>query len=57
MVSQSLTKAIPIITPPQRSVIVPRWIRGPRTRTMIVEGIWKMMYVGKKTSVIIFYTN
>ena len=32
---------MPIMTAPQSSVIVDRWIRGPTFRTMIVEGGWK----------------
>lgn len=53
--SQVLMKPIAIMSDPQRSVMVPRCRRGPSFLTMMVDGIWKTMYVGKKTRVMIFF--
>lgn len=41
----------------QTTVMVPRCIRGPIVRTITVEGIWKMIYVGKKTRVTMLYAK
>ena len=41
--SHCLTKPMPIVHAPQRTVMLARWMRGPSLRTMTVEGGWNAM--------------
>lgn len=40
---------------PQRTTMAERKIRGPSLRMITVAGIWKMVYVMKKTNEVTLY--